>query len=152
MRASKIPAGSGRCERYQANAGYCGCPEAEQPVNQHCTFCPTGNLPSNPDMMLPMGETCASLDTYVSYLPESQCTSLQYEAIAKHAYDCGCEISIPEVFHTNVSIGQQQNMSSSFYSSGGKVVTAKRYWSLELRCTRTIKKPQIEKEKLIRCC
>ena len=107
-RAHTLPAHSSRCERYQTNAGYCGCPGAEPPVNK-CKFCPTGSFPSKSEMFLPMGETCGDLHDYVSYMPEDRCTSVQYEGIVKHAYECGCDVSIPDVLHTHASSSISQN-------------------------------------------
>lgn len=109
-RASSVPADSSRCERYQTNAGYCGCPEAESPLFE-CTFCPNGNFPSKPEMYLLMGETCEDLHNYVSYMPEDQCTSFQYQGIVKNAYQCGCDVSIPEVFHRHASNTPQNSCS-----------------------------------------
>jgi hypothetical protein len=93
--ASLVPTDSKLCAKYQANAGYCGCPEAT-PLD-HCTFCPNGDVPSRSEFILPMGETCKNLHTYISFFGEDQCASSQYKEIANHAYDCGCEISMSEV-------------------------------------------------------
>ena len=93
--ASLVPNDSKLCAKYQANAGYCGCPEAK-PLN-HCTFCPNGDIPSRSEFILPMGETCKTLNRYMSFFEEEQCGSSQYKEIASHAYDCGCEISMVEV-------------------------------------------------------
>jgi len=93
--APMVPIDSKLCAKCQANAGYCGCPEAK-PLN-HCTFCPNGDVPSRSEFILPTGETCKNLHTYVSFFDRNQCSSLQYEAIANNAYDCGCEISMSEV-------------------------------------------------------
>jgi len=85
-----VPLNSTLCAKYQGNAGYCGCPEVE-PLN-HCSFCPNGDIPARSDFLLPTGETCKSIHTYVSFFNEDQCTSLQYDAIATHANECGCEV------------------------------------------------------------
>lgn len=93
--ASLVAAESNLCAQYQANGGYCGCPGAK-PKN-HCTFCPKGDIPARADFRLSTGEVCKNLQTYVSFLGEDQCTSLQYDAIASNAYECGCVVSVSEV-------------------------------------------------------
>ena len=105
--ASTVSADSKLCAKYRSNAGYCGCP-GETPVN-HCSFCPNGDFPSKSELILPTGDTCKRLHTYVSFLDEDQCTSLQYKAIAKNAYDCGCEISMPKVLR---AYAKQQRIDS----------------------------------------
>jgi hypothetical protein len=93
--SSLVPIDGELCAKYRANAGYCGCPEAE-PINT-CTFCPEGDFPSHSEFILPTGDTCNDLYTYVSFFEEEQCTSFQYERIVKNAYDCGCKLSMSEV-------------------------------------------------------
>ena len=87
--ASMVPSDSYLCAKYQANAGYCGCPDL-QPLN-NCSFCPNGNIPARAGLLLPTGESCKNLHTYVSFFDEDQCSSLQYDAIAANADGCGCE-------------------------------------------------------------
>ena len=82
------------CKKYQENAGYCGCSDIE-PRNV-CTFCPDGIMPGKANMILPTGETCRDLHTYVSFFNEDQCNSLQFEAISGNTKHCGC--GTPEKF------------------------------------------------------
>jgi len=112
--ASLVAGDSTLCEKYQANAGYCGCPEME-PLNQ-CSFCPKGEVPSRSTLVLPSGDTCEDLYTYVSFLDDDQCTSLQYRSIVNNAYDCGCEISMSEVLR---AFSTRQNTNGCTFCQDG---------------------------------
>ncbi len=114
LEAFAVPADSALCSKYQANAGYCGCPEVS--TKHHCSFCPNGEIPSRSEFSLPTGDTCENLYKYVSFLGEDRCSSLQYEAIAKHAYDCGCELSMPQVLRAYAT--QQRLESCSLCPDG----------------------------------
>ena len=112
--ASRVPRDSLLCAKYQANAGYCGCPDTK-PL-YHCSFCPNGDIPSRSQLILPTGDTCKSLHTYISFFGEPQCASLQFEAIANNAYECGCEISMSEVLDV---FGKTQRSSRCTLCSDG---------------------------------
>jgi hypothetical protein len=91
--ASMLEEGSTLCNRYKANAGYCGCPDME-PQNV-CSFCPNNGIPARSNLLLPSGDTCRDLYTYVSYFNEDQCNSIQYDAIVANRNHCGCEEAVP---------------------------------------------------------
>mmetsp|Transcript_17736 Transcript_17736/g.40933 ORF Transcript_17736/g.40933 Transcript_17736/m.40933 type:complete len:558 (+) Transcript_17736:73-1746(+) len=124
--ASTVPRDNILCAQYQANAGYCGCPGAK-PL-YHCTFCPNGDIPSRSEHLLPTGDTCKSLHTYVSFFGETQCASLQFEAIANKAYDCGCEISMSEVLQ--VFRKRQRSGGCTLCSDGSSPPEGKKFLEL----------------------
>ncbi len=126
--ASTVPADSALCAKYRANAGYCGCPNHRRENAGYCSFCPNDDFPSKPDFTLSSGDTCKELYKYVSFLGEEQCSSLQYEAIVKHAYDCGCEISMPQVLRAYAT--QQRLESCSLCPDGSPIPQRDRFIDL----------------------
>jgi len=99
--SSMVPSDSNLCAKYQTNAGYCGCPEVK-PLN-NCSFCPNGDIPARSGLLLPTGESCKSLHTYVSFFDDDQCSSLQYKAIVSAAAECGCEIDATTFLQAEVT-------------------------------------------------
>lgn len=86
---SMLEEGSSMCDRYRANAGFCGCPGMDHRDN--CFFCPNNGVPARSNLVLPSGYTCRDLYTYVSYFNQEQCDSIQYDAIVANKDHCGCE-------------------------------------------------------------
>lgn len=86
--ASLVNEGDFMCDKYQSNAGYCGCPGVEQ-LNV-CSLCPDGGYPSAANLILPSQDSCRDLYTYVSYFNEAQCDSIQFSAIKANSHHCGC--------------------------------------------------------------
>jgi hypothetical protein len=87
--ASMLEEDSTMCARYQANAGFCGCPDME--AKNLCSFCPNQGIPARSNLVLPSGDTCRDLYTYVSYFDNDQCNSIQYDAIIANGDHCGCD-------------------------------------------------------------
>jgi len=78
------------CSALQGYSGYCGCPET--PVKNECSFCPNGDIPSNPDKVVSDIFTCKGLYDFVSFLDKDGCSedSNDFRQIQAFAYICGC--------------------------------------------------------------
>jgi hypothetical protein len=99
--ASLIDEDDVMCEKYQSNAGYCGCPGVE-PLNV-CSFCSDGGYPSMANLILPSQDVCRDLYAYISYFNEVQCESIQFSAIVANSHHCGCADS------DDITTGRQAN-------------------------------------------
>jgi len=77
------------CSVFEAQADFCGCPGATKP-QVTCDFCPGGDLPQNPTLITPFGDTCEELNEYLSYLPSNQCDSDRVGFIKRQDFLCGC--------------------------------------------------------------
>jgi hypothetical protein len=87
--ASILDEESTMCARYKENAGFCGCSDMD--AKNLCSFCPDDGIPTRSNLVLPSGDTCRDLYTYVSYFDEDQCSSIQYDAIVANGDLCGCD-------------------------------------------------------------
>lgn len=77
------------CDVFEAQADFCGCPGASKPEDS-CEFCPGGDVPPNPDIVTPFGDTCEELSEYLSFLPSDQCDSERIGFIKRQDFLCGC--------------------------------------------------------------
>jgi len=77
------------CSIFEAQADFCGCPEATKP-EVSCKFCPDGDSPPNLSLMTPFGDTCEELSEYLSFLPSDQCDSDRVGFIKRQDFLCGC--------------------------------------------------------------
>ncbi len=86
--ASLVKEGDVMCQKYQSNAGYCGCPGEER--KNICSFCSDGGYPAKANLILPSQDICRDLHNYVSYFDADQCDSVQFSAIVANSHHCGC--------------------------------------------------------------
>mmetsp|Transcript_16787 Transcript_16787/g.38782 ORF Transcript_16787/g.38782 Transcript_16787/m.38782 type:complete len:811 (+) Transcript_16787:89-2521(+) len=77
------------CSVFTAQAAFCGCPGTSKP-EASCDFCPGGDLPENPSLVTPFGDTCEELNEYLSSLPNTQCDNDRVGFIKRQDFLCGC--------------------------------------------------------------
>ena len=85
---------TGTCKLYHFHAGYCGCPtfrsgDPVEPLNK-CSLCPDASDPAKLDYVTPSNDTCADLQSYMTFLDDDGCDSTTAGLIQANAFVCGC--------------------------------------------------------------
>lgn len=88
--AAPLPASTTTCDTIQAQSHFCGCPSSSgNPLNR-CSLCEKFQIPNNPELVTPFGDTCDELDTYIRFLSIDQCETERIQQIQKTGVMCGC--------------------------------------------------------------